>query len=384
MKKPKIPLYDIRLPRAAILNARETLESGWLSSGSKVQAFERAMAHLNGVPHAAAVGSATAGLIAAMRATGISGGEVITSPFSFVATAEAVFHCGARPVFADIDPVTLNIDPEQVVRCINQRTVGILPVDVAGFPADYANLRKIARGNSLPLVADSSHALGAKVGGKTIPQLADAAVFSFHATKNLTCGEGGMVLSRYRRIADEVRLLVRHGVTATAYQRKRQGRTSYDVTRLGMKGNLSEVHASIGLGGLPEFEKNQERRKLLAARYDRNLKHLAEYVTLPPESEKVDPAWHLYIVRLKLSRLNLDRDQFIQAMAQGGIECGVHFVPIPKFSYYRRNGYSLKNLPNAARAGREVVSLPLFPELKAGEVDRVCDQMARIFKRYRR
>jgi dTDP-4-amino-4,6-dideoxygalactose transaminase len=384
MKQNRIPLYNLKLSRAAIREANETLSTGWLASGAKVQAFENEIASLSRVRYASAVNSATTGLIVGMKAVGVKGGEVVTTPFSFVATAEAVFHCGAVPVFADIDPETLNIDPDQVARRITKKTVCILPVDIAGYPADYAPLRHLAKEHSLPLIADASHALGATYNGKTIPQLTDAAVFSFHATKNLTCGEGGMVLSRQRRIIEEVRLLVRHGVSANAYQRKLKGALSYDVTRLGHKGNLSEVLAAVGLGGLPSFEKNQARRKKLFERYNRNLGTLSKFVKLPPAEKHVRPSWHLYIVKLCLSRLKIDRNRFIELMARRGIECGVHFTPIPEFSFYRAKGYSLDDLPNTTRVGREVVTLPLFPELRLSEVDDVCGAMAEILKKFAR
>ncbi len=384
MKRIKIPLYDISLPKAALKEVRQTLQGGWLSTGKQVEQFEHRIAELCGCKYAAAMNSATSGLVAAMKAAGVNGGEVVTTPFSFVATAEAVFHCGAKPVFADIDPETLNIDPAQVARKVSRRTSCILPVDMAGCPADYGRLTKIAREHKLPVIADSSHSLAATYRGRSIPQLANAAVFSFHATKNLTCGEGGMVVSRSKRLIEEVRLLSRHGITASSWQRKKKGARAYDVCRLGQKGNMSEVHASIGLGGLETFSKDQDRRQRLFERYNKNLSDLTDFVTVPLSESHLQPSWHLYIVRLTLSRLKINRDRFIELMAEKGVECGVHFIPIPLFSFYRRMGYSLKDLSVTRQVSKEIVTLPMYAALKPGDVDRVCETMAGLFIKYGR
>jgi dTDP-4-amino-4,6-dideoxygalactose transaminase len=230
------------------------------------------------------------------------------------------------------------------------------------------------------LISDASHSLGALFGGKSVPQLADAAVFSFHATKNLTCGEGGMVVSRDKSLVERVRSLSLHGITASAYDRRRAGSWAYDVTDLGFKANLSEVHAAVGLGNLEQFERNQAKRKRLAERYIQNLAELSEFVELPPAAKQIEPTWHLFIIKLHLSRLKIDRNEFIRLMARRGIGCGVHYIPIFEFSFYRNLGLSGETLRHAVYAGRRVVSLPLYPGLRLSDVDYVCEAIAGIVK----
>ena len=382
----KIPLFDIKLSARAKREVAQTLESGWLTSGPKVVAFEKAVATYLEVRYAAAVNSCTAGLQLVLRALGIGRGkEVITSPFTFVATAEAILSVGARPIFADISPTTLNIDPDEVARKMSVRTVAILPVDVAGCPADYEALNRLCDGGKLPLIADAAHSFGATVGDRSIARMADAAVYSFYSTKNLTAGEGGMVVSRHKDLIHVVRTLARHGLTSDAHIRKTAGKQGYDALGLGLKANMSDVHAAIGLGQLTVFDRDQARRGRLAKRYSRNLADLDELVQLPEVTPPNRHAWHMFIIKLHLSKLKIDRDQFIRAMARRGIECGVHFKPVFDLSYYRESlGLSQQFFPNATYAGRRVVTLPLYPSLSPGDVDRVCEAVRDILSAKRR
>lgn len=382
MSAKKIPLYDLKLCRKALDEAEKTLKSGWLTTGSKVEAFEKAVARYTGVRYAAAVNSGTSGLVIALKLLGISSRkEVITTPFSFVATTEVILQCGARPVFADINPQTFNIDPDEVLRKVSPRTACILPVDIAGYPADYKSLSEISKRYKIPLVADACHSFGARYHKKSIPQVADAAVFSFHATKNLTCGEGGMVVSRHADFIRAVKIMSRHGMSTGAYQRRQTNRWEYDVVNLGWKGNLSDVHASIGLGELESFDRNQEARKKIAHRYLKNLTLLADYLELPPVDVKIESAWHLFIIRLNLARLKCDRNRFINLMAQKGVACGVHYKPIYELSFYKKMGLTSQSFPNTAFAGRRVVTLPLYPGLSLKDVDYVCEAVASVIKK---
>jgi UDP-4-amino-4-deoxy-L-arabinose-oxoglutarate aminotransferase len=385
MQKHSIPLYDLKLSKAAIREVNAVLSSGWLATGPKVEALERAMARITGSRYAAAVSSATAGLELTLAAISKEPGrEVITTPFTFIATIEAILRAGLKPVFADIAPATLNVDPDEVARKITPRTLCVMPVDIAGQLADYDELRKVCRRKDVPVVADAAHSLGSSCNGRSAAQLADAAVYSFHATKNVTAGEGGMVVSRHKPLIDHIRLLSCHAMTSIAYQRRRSGRRDYDVGDLGHKANLSDLHAAVALGQLSVLEKNQTRRARLARRYMKLLSGLRDYVEAPPEEKSCCYAWHLFIIRLHLSRLHISRDRFISLMAEAGVECGVHFKPIFELSYYRKLGYSAKHFPNAAYAGRRVVSLPMYPELKLGDIDRVCGRIEQIVTRYGR
>ncbi|MCK4607572.1 MAG: DegT/DnrJ/EryC1/StrS family aminotransferase [candidate division Zixibacteria bacterium] len=381
--KTRIPLFDLKVSAAAKKEVAKTLTSGWLTSGPRVAAFERAVAKLLGVRYSAAVSSATVGLQLALRAIDIGpGDEVVTTPFTFVATLEAIMATGARPVLADINPDTLNIDPDEIERKITGHTRALVPVDIAGYPADYEQLCAISGEFSIPVVSDSAHAVGSAYRNRSIPRLADASVFSFYSTKNLTCGEGGMVVSKHKTLAETVRCLARHGLTSQAWTRKTGSEQTYDAVSAGFKANMSDVHAAIGLGQLGTLASDQKLRELLAMRYLENLQDLPELVELPTIQRHYRHGWHLFIVRLHLSALKIDRDRFIHLMAARGIECGVHYRPIFELSYYRDAlGLSPQYFPNSAYAGRRVVSLPLYPCLKAGEVDYVCECAAEILKK---
>ncbi len=359
----------------------ETLRSGWLSTGPKCRALEEAVAAREGMKYGVAVNSATAGLFLALKAAGIGqGDEVVTSPFSFVASTSVILQAGARPVFADIDARSLLIDPESVARCITRKTKAILSVDIAGRPVAYDSLRSICRKHKLTMIADASHSLGAQYNGKSPAQWADMAVHSFYVTKNLACGEGGMVLTGTKTLADRVRLLSRHAITSNAYQRRQTGSIGYDVVGLGYKANMSDILASVGLGQLQGLDTLQEQRRKLAERYLKNLRSLQDYLILPEVSESFTHAWHLFIIQLKLEWLDFGRDEFIARMAERGIECGIHYYAIPSFSYYRRLGVKLSDYPNTAKAARRIVTLPLYPGLKPVDVDFVCEAIAEILQ----
>ncbi len=384
--KTRIPLFDLKVSAAAKKEVAKTLVSGWLTTGPRVAAFERAVAKLLGVRYVAAVSSATAGLQLALKAIDIGpGAEVVTTPFTFVATLEAIMATGAKPVLADINPDTLNIDPDEIERKITDHTGALVPVDIAGYPADYQRLGAISRELSIPVVSDSAHAVGAAYRNRSIPRLADAAVFSFYSTKNLTCGEGGMVVSKHKAMTETVRCLARHGLTSHAWTRKTGSEQAYDAIFEGFKANMSDVHAAIGLGQLGTFASDQKRRELLARRYLENLQDLSELAELPTIQRRYRHGWHLFIIRLHLSALKIDRDRFIRLMAVRGIECGVHYRPVFELSYYRDAlGLSPQYFPNSAYAGRRVVSLPLYPGLKASEVDYVCECAAEIIRKHRK
>ncbi len=388
MKKSKtvrrVPLYDIKLSRQAINHVNQTLKSGWLSPGPKVAAFEKALCELMQTRYGTAVASATAGLELVLNTIGAQPGkEVVTTPLTFVGTIEAILSAGATPVFADIDPHSLNIDPDEVFRKITHHTVAVMPVDIAGYPADYRMLKKICDTKSVPMIADAAHSIGSAYRGKPIPKHTDVAVVSFHATKNLTCGEGGMVLSKHKAVIDAVRIMSRHGLTSNAYQRKKAARWDYDAVYPGYKANMSEVHAAIGLGQLAVFQSEQEKRSMLARRYMAGLTGLTEYFELPPLEKHCRHGWHLFIIKLHLSRLRIKRDTFIEKMAGFGIECGVHYKPVFELSYYREIlGETGQYLPNATYAGRRVVTLPLHPGLTVGHIDYVCECIAKVMKQY--
>lgn len=384
MPKP-IPFYDLKLSPATRRAVDRVLKSGWLTTGPVSTEFEQQFGKRLGAKHTVAVNSATSGITLALKVAGVSrGSEVITSPFSFVAGVECILNCGAKPVLVDVDPDTLNINPSLVEKAISRRTAAILSVDIAGYPCDYPSLSKIAHKHPVPLISDSAHAFGATVKGKSIPHWTDLSVFSFHATKNLTSGEGGMVASRDRRLVDQIRLWSKHGMTASAFERKKSGGWSYDVAEPGFKANMSDILAAVGLGELATYEKRQEKREQLALRYVANLAPAEEYLLTPALHEGFHHAWHLFIVRLNLKALKCSRNQVVDLLAKAGIGSSVHYRPIHTLSFARTYPELRRKLAHAEKAGESVLSLPLYPLLKPGDIDRVCDQLIAVLRRYSR
>ena len=385
MAKRSIPLFDLKLSREARRLVREVIESGWLNTGPKTAAFEQEVARRAGVKYATAVNSATAGLQLALEALGVGkGDEVITSPFTFAATTAAIIRTGAVPIPVDIDPGTLNVDPGQVEKRTTRRTRAVLPVDIAGLPADYPALRRICRKRKLHLVSDAAHSFGASIDGKPVPLWADVTIHSFQATKNMTTADGGMVLSRKKSVIDRVRLLGSHAMTATAYTRLKSRRWEYDVVGLGMKANLSDLHAAVGLGQLSVFDETQRIRTRLAERYRSSLNDISELVELPSVPERFESAWHLFIIRLNLRALKISRNRFVELMKSEGIQCGVHYKPLFEMSYYRKLGWRAVDCPQAAGAGKSVVSLPLYPNLTNRDIDFVCGRIRTILTAHSR
>lgn len=377
-KKKHIPLFDVTVTPQAKREVTQVLDSGWLSTGAKAKELEQLIAKRMNVAHAVAVNSATAGLQVALMAMDLpKNGEVITTPMTMVASIEAILLAGLQPVLVDIDPVHLTIDPKEVKKRITQKTVAIMPVEMAGYPCDYTSLRSGIKGAKL--LSDSAHAFGTLYKGKTTAELADAAVLSFYSTKNLTCGEGGMILTRNAELAKKARLISRHGMTTNAHDRQNGKTWAYDVPHFGVKANLSDIHAAVGLGQLRRFDADQRRRAQLAKRYQHLLADMYEFVTLPTFKMSVTPSWHLYIMQLNLDTLTLSRDQFIRLMAAKGIECGVHYQPVYSFSYYRRKfNWKEKSFPQTAKAAERIVTLPLYPTLTNDQIEYICESVRSI------
>ena len=218
-----------------------------------------------------------------------------------------------------------------------------------------------------------------------MPELADISIYSFYPTKNVTSAEGGAVASKNKKLIEKVRLLSRHGLTSNAYQRQKSGSWGYDVPAFGYKANMSDIHAALGIGELKSFEKSQQKRAELAGRYLQNLSQLSDFIQLPPAAPDICHSWHLFIIQLNLKRLKIDRNKVIAEMSKLGVQCGVHYQPIFELSYYRQ-ALNLKasDYPNAARAGKAVVSLPLHTLLKISDIDYVCECLSGILGRNRR
>lgn len=385
-QKGFIPFYKPLTDERDIREVADSIRSGWLTTGPKVGCLEERIAARVGARHAVAVNSCTAALHLALAALGIGpGDEVITSPYTFAATGEAILYLGARPVLADIDGRTLNLDPEAAARAVTRRTRAIMPVHIAGLPCDLAALGALARRRRVPIVEDAAHALGTSIGRRPIGAISEMTCFSFYATKNLTTGEGGMVTLDDRRLADRLRRLSLHGLSRDAWKRyTRAGTWRYDVTELGFKYNMTDVAAAIGLAQLSRFDAMQRRRLRLARRYTSRLADEEAFET-PATVPGTTHAWHLYILRLRPGVLRIGRDELIEILRTRGVGTSVHFQPLHLHSYYRRTfGYRPGDYPVTERESVRALSLPLYPGLGDGAVDRIAGILLEIARRHRR
>ncbi len=347
----------------------DVLRSDWLTTGPLVERFEQAVARHVGAAHGVAVSSGTAALHAAMFALGIGpGDEVIVPAMTFPATANCVIYQGGTPVFADVDPETLLLDPEQATLRITRRTRAIIAVDFAGQPCDYQALGTVARKHDLVLVDDASHALGASDHEKPVGSLADLTTFSFHPVKPVTTGEGGMVTTDDRSLAELMRRFRNHGFSRDHHQCAGAGSWYYEMTDLGYNYRLSDIHCALGLGQLSNLEGRQSRRQQIAEQYDRALARLPGIRPLGLR-DGVTHARHLYVIRLDRERLGVDRAAVFRALRAAGIGVGVHYIPVHLHPFYRdRFGTGPGLCPAAESAYEEILSLPLFAAMTDGQV----------------
>jgi dTDP-4-amino-4,6-dideoxygalactose transaminase len=384
--KLKVPFFRLKLSQAEIKSVTDTLNSGWVTTGPKTRQFENRIKKIAGTKYAAAVSSCTAGMHLTLKALDIGpGDEVITTPYTMAATIEPVIYCGAKPVFADIDPMTLTIDPDNIEKQISRKTKAIIAVDIAGNPCDYRRLRAICRKYKLRLIADAAHSLGALYYGKPSGTLADASVLSFYPTKTITAGEGGMVVTNSKRLAEKIRLLSLHGMSSSGWKRASGGSWKYDICDLGYKYNMSDLAASLGLGQLLQIKTFLARRKQLTKRYVEKLGDLSDMLELPLQQDRVESAWHLFVIKMNLSRWKIGRDRLIEELEKRGVGCGVHYIPIYRLTYFKKK-YRLKvsDYPACEKSFKRVISLPLYPDLTQRELYYVCKVIKELADLYRK
>lgn len=357
-----------------IAEVLDSLRSGWLTTGPKTRAFEHDFAaFMGGGVQAIAVNSATAGLHLALEALGVSAGdEVITTTYTFTATAEVVRYLGADPVFVDIDPATLNLDVNAVERAITPRTKAIIPVHFAGLACAMSRLLALASSRGIAVVEDAAHAFPATHGGALVGTLdSDASVFSFYATKTITTGEGGMVVTRNEALARRCRTMRLHGIDRDAFDRysSKVPAWYYEVVAPGFKYNMTDLAAALGLAQLRKAHAFQRRRAELAARYDEELHGLP--LQLPSRIDGDLHAWHLYVIRIH-PEAGVERGRFIERMAELGIGCSVHFIPLHLHPYWRdRYRLSPQQFPVAQLTYEHAVSLPLYTRMTDADLRRV-------------
>lgn len=353
----------------------DSLRSGWLTTGPKTKRFEQDFADFigDGV-EAISINSATAGLHLALEAIGIGpGDEVITTPYTFTATAEVIRYLGANPVFVDIDPETFNINPEKIEAVIGRSTKAIVPVHFAGLPCAMKPILDLAQKYGLKVVEDAAHAIPTIYQGKLIGSLdSDVTVYSFYATKPIATGEGGMLVTKNAEIAKRCRIMRLHGISRDAFDRYTSTKPAwhYEVIAPGFKYNMTDVAASLGIHQLKKAWMLQKKRSDIAKRYNENLKDLP--LILPPQPSQGDiHSWHLYVIRLN-SSAKISRDSFIEQMADKGIGCSVHYIPLHIQPYWR-DTYNIKpnDFPCALAAYEQVVSLPIYTKMTEADQERV-------------
>lgn len=367
-----LPFTRPSIDEDAIDAVAAVLRSGWLTTGPRCREFEAELSAWAGGRPVRLVSSATAALELALRVAGIGpGDEVITTPLSWIATANVVLGVGATPVFVDVDPATRNIDLSRIEQAITPRTRMLLPVDLAGLPVDRTHLYEIADRHGLRVLEDAAQSMGARWAGRRIGSFGDLVSFSFHANKNITTGEGGCLVmndEHEARLFEKLRL---QGVTRFA-----DG--SMDVDVPGAKANLTDIAAAIGLSQLRRLDPFNERRRRLAALYFEHFDRSLGF-ELPPEDFE-NGNWHMFQPLLPLARMSIDRGGFIEAMKREGIGVGVHYPAMHLFTLFRRRGLRDGDFPIAEDIGRRTVTLPLFPAMHDDDVARVCAAVSRVVK----
>ena len=383
--KEFLPFSPPYIDQAEIDAVVDSLRSGWITTGPKTKLFEQEFARYVGAPAALALNSCTAALHTALVCSGIGpGDEVITTPMTFSSTVGVIEHAGAKPILADIEPDTLNIDPEQVRRAVTERTRAVIAVHYGGHPCDLDPLREICAEHDLVLIEDAAHAVPAKYKGVFIGAGENPVAFSFYATKNLTTAEGGMLTGTPELVEKGV-IASLHGMDRDAWKRNsRKGSWRYDVVMPGFKYNMTDIAAAIGLQQLDRLEQMNVLRRSIVERYHAAFAPLGCY-DLPVERENCQSSWHLYPFRLRPDTLDITRDDFIEKMRERNIGTSVHFIPVHTFTYYRdKYGYAPEDYPICLRESERLVSLPLHPGLTDQDLQDVIDAVTDITNRHAR
>lgn len=391
MKKPKRKTFLVFgkpfLGKEEVEEVVDTLQSGWWGTGPKTELFEKKFAAYADAKYSLGVNSATAGLHLALKAFGIGlGDEVITTPLTFVSTVNVILHCGATPVFADVDRNTWNIDPKEIEKKITKKTKVVLPVHLHGRPCDMDAIMKIARAHNLYILEDAAHAAEAVYHGAKVGSIGDVTAFSFYVTKNIATGEGGMVTTNSKKLAESMRIMSLHGLSRDAYKRYSvKYYRHYESVVPGFKYNLTDIASSIGLHQLARAQANWNIRKQQWDTYMQAFHHIPEFILPAPEEPDTKHARHLFAVLLKLDNFTISRDQFIDRLIKMNIGSGVHFNPVHTHLYYRRTfGYKEGAFPNAEFVGARTVSLPLGANLTESDTRDVVAAVLWLVTKYRK
>jgi dTDP-4-amino-4,6-dideoxygalactose transaminase len=382
MAEQRIPFVKVSIDDSDVAAVETVLRSGWLTTASQVKGLEADLAEYTGARFVNAVNSATAAMHLAIAAWGIGpGDEVITSPYTFTATANVVIHEGATPVLVDVREADANIDPETIERAITPHTKAIIPVHIAGEPCDMDAIMDIGRRHGVKVLEDAAHAIGSIYKGRPIGTVGDAAAFSFYANKTMTTGEGGALATDDEELSERVRMLTLHGMSRDAWNRYDAGGSwRYDIKEFGFKDNLTDIAAALGRSQLKRIEAFIESRTQVAQRYIANLRN-EEHMILPAFSEENRQPWHLFMIRIRNESSPVQRDDVIRALNERGIGTSVHFIPLHYHTAYQKLGRWQKgDFPVAEKFFEGEISLPMYPGMTEAEVDEVCQALREILR----
>ena len=359
-----IPYGRQSIDEKDIKAVEEVLRSDYLTTGPKIEEFERKVAAYTGAKYAVAIANGTAALHAACYAAEIGeGDEVITTPITFAASSNCVLYCGGKPVFADIDEKTYNISPEDIERKITSATKAIIAVHFTGQPCEMEKIHNIARKHNLIVIEDAAHALGAQYKGKMVGSISDMTTFSFHPVKHITTGEGGMILTNNDKLYQRLKLFRTHGITRDdKLMTKNDGPWYYEQLDLGFNYRITDIQCALGISQMDKLPEFLNRRKNIAARYNEAFAD-NDNIQIPYQESGCDNAWHLYVIRIK----NGKRKEVFEKLRKAGIGVNVHYIPVYQHPYYRNHGYKDTICSNAEEYYKECISLPLYPGLKDEE-----------------
>ena len=353
----------------------DVLRSDYLTTGPKIAEFEKMVADYVGAKYAVAISNGTSALHAACFAAGIQAGdEVITTPLTFAASANCVLYCGGTPVFADVNPKTYNIDPEDIRRKITDKTKAIIAVHLAGQPCDMDEIHKIAKEHDLLVIEDGAHALGSVYKGKKVGTLSDMTTFSFHPVKPITTGEGGMIVTDNEELYQKMMLFRSHGITRDENLMTRNDDPwFYQQLDLGYNYRITDIQCALGCSQMKKLDRFLARRKEIVARYNEAFADCENIIT-PYQLPETESGWHLYIVQVK----NCDRKKVFESLREQGIAVNVHYIPVYLHPYYQEHGYKDVHCKNAEEVYSHIISLPLYPTLTVEEQEYVIETLKHV------
>ncbi len=379
-KKSFIPYGHQWIDNRDIKEVVKVLKTDWITQGPKVKEFEKAIANYCNAKYGVAVSSGTAALHSAYAVAGIkSGDEVITTPLTFAATANTIVYCGGKPVFADIQKDTLNIDSKEIKSKITKKTKAIAIVDFAGHPCDYEEIKKIAKKNKVLIIEDASHALGSKYKEKRVGNFADMTILSFHPVKQITTGEGGMILTNNKIFYEKLKIFRHHGIV----KNPKKGGWYYEIENPGFNYRLTDFQCALGISQLKKIGKFIKRRREIVAKYNRAFKNIKEIIT-PIEKKYVKSACHIYIIQLFLDELKVSRKKIFEVLQREGLGIQIHYIPLHLQPFYKKKfGYKKGDFPMAEKYYERAITLPLFPKMTDKDVNEVIKRVKKVINFYK-